>query len=160
SDEHRRYIEEPLATAPVSSTTPARPADQSGRVQDEIPEVKRQFSILTSRFSKLLAADRKTLTIAFAQSGLIGVFLVLVFGSSPGPAMDPKQFSLIFFLGISCFWCGCNNASKEIVKERFIYAIERDVNLSVASYMLSKAIMLGLFGILQVTLLFGIVYTL
>lgn len=158
SEEYRRYIEEPLMSAPAESATPARPADQSGRVQDELPEVKRQFGILTSRFSKLLAADRKTLTIAFAQSGLIGIFLVLVFGSTPA-GFDPKQFSLIFFLGISCFWCGCNNASKEIVKERFIYAIERDVNLSVASYMLSKAIMLGIFGILQVALLFGIVYT-
>ena len=52
SDEYRRYIEEPLASAPVESATPARPADQTGRVQDELPEVKRQFGILTSRFSK------------------------------------------------------------------------------------------------------------
>jgi ABC-type multidrug transport system ATPase subunit len=157
SDEYRRYIEEPLASAPVESATPARPADQTGRVQDELPEVKRQFGILTSRFSKLLAADRKTLGIAFAQSGLIGIFLVLVFGTVTN--QDPKQFPLLFFLGISCFWCGCNNASKEIVKERFIYSMERDVNLSVTSYILSKTIMLGLFGIIQVALLFGIVYS-
>jgi hypothetical protein len=156
SDEYRRYVEEPLASAPMESATPARPADQTGRVQDELPEVKRQFGILTSRFSKLLAADRKTLGIAFAQSGLIGVFLVLVFGTVAN--QDPKQFPLLFFLGISCFWCGCNNASKEIVKERFIYGMERDVNLSVTSYILSKTIMLGLFGIVQVALLFGIVY--
>jgi len=159
SDEYRRYVEEPLASAPDESATPPRPADQAGRVRDEFPEVKRQFGILTSRLSKLLVADRKTLAIAFAQSGLIGVFLVLVFGKlAIGIPPDPKLFSLLFFLGISCFWCGCNNASKEIVKERFVYAIERDVNLSVTSYMLSKMIMLSLFGIGQVALLFGIVY--
>ncbi len=155
TDEYRRYIEQPLAGAPVESATPARPADQTGRVQDELPEVKRQFGILTSRFSKLLSADRKTVGIAFAQSGLIGLALVMVYGTVA--AQDPKQFSLLFFLGISCFWCGCNNASKEIVKERFIYGMERDVNLSIVSYMLSKTIVLGLFGILQVALLFGIV---
>jgi ABC-type multidrug transport system ATPase subunit len=155
SEEHRRYIEGPLANAPVESPTPARPADQTGRMQDELPEVKRQFSILTTRFSKLLSSDRKTLGIAFAQTGLIGVFLVMVFGSVA--AQDPKQFSLLFFLGISCFWCGCNNASKEIVKERFVYSMERDVNLSIVSYLLSKMIVLSAFGIIQVALLFAIV---
>ncbi len=157
SDEYRRYIEQPLETAPVAPATPAQPADQTGRFQDQLPEVKRQFGILTSRFSKLLAADRKTMGIAFAQSALIGLFLVLVFGTLG--AQDQKQFPLLFFLGISCFWCGCNNASKEIVKERFLYAMERDVNLSVPSYVLSKMIMLSLLGVAQVALLFGIVYT-
>jgi len=37
--------------------------------------------------------------------------------------------------------------------------MERDVNLSIVSYILSKTIILGLFGILQVGLLFGIVYS-
>ena len=155
SGEFRRYIAEPLATAPAESMTPARPADQAGRVQDELPEVKRQFSILTGRFSKLLSADRKTMGIAFAQTGLIGVALVLVFGSVQN--VDPKALSLLFFLGISCFWCGCNNASKEIVKERFVYSMERDVNLSIISYLLSKVAVLGVFGIAQVVLLFMLV---
>jgi len=153
--EYRRYLEEPLAAAPVESATPARRADQTGRVQDELPEVKRQFAILTGRFSKLLAADRKLLTYALAQSGLIGLALVLVFGAVGGN--DPKQFSLLFFLGISAFWCGCSNASKEIVKERFIYGMERDVNLSIVSYLLSKMAVLGVFGIIQVAVLFAIV---
>jgi ABC-type multidrug transport system ATPase subunit len=155
SDEYRRYIAGPLAGAPVESSTPAQPADQTGRLQDELPEVRRQFSILTSRFSKLMAADRKTLGIALAQSGLIGLVLVMVFGTV-SPA-DPRQFSLLFFLGITCFWCGCNNASKEIVKERFIYGMERDVNLSIVSYLLSKVLVLGVFGVVQVALLFAIV---
>ncbi len=155
SQEYRRYIHEPLGNAPGESPLPAQPADQSGRMRDALPEVQRQFGILTSRFSKLLKSDRKTLGIAFAQSALIAAFLVMVFGTVG--AKDPKQFPLIFFLGISCFWCGCNNASKEIVKERFVYAIERDVNLSVPSYVLSKMLALGAFGILQVALLFGVV---
>lgn len=158
SDEYRRYVEKPITAAPASAAAPSHSADQSGRVQDQLPEIQRQFAILTKRFSKLLAADRKTLGIAFAQSTLIGLVLAMVFGKLG--AADPKQFSLIFFLGISCFWCGCNNAAKEIVKERFIYSMERDVNLSIASYVLSKMITLGLFGILQVALLFGIVYEL
>ncbi|MGA2599105.1 MAG: FHA domain-containing protein [Bryobacteraceae bacterium] len=156
SDEYRRYIRDPLAAAPLESSAPPRPAEQSGRANEQLAEVRRQFSILTSRFSKLVAADKKTLGIAFAQSALIGLFLVMVFGKLVFP--DPKELSLVFFLGISCFWCGCNNASKEIVKERFLYSMERDVNLSVPSYVLSKIVILGVFGILQVAVLFGIVY--
>ncbi len=155
SNEYRRFIREPLEMTPDEPATPARPADQSGRLQDELPELQRQFGILMSRFSKLLAADRRTLAISAGQSALIGAFIVLIFGTLSDS--DPKQFSLLFFLGISCFWCGCNNASKEIVKERFTYSMERDVNLAVSSYVLSKMIMLGLVGAAQVAILFGIV---
>ena len=38
---------------------------------------------------------------------------------------------ILFLLGISCLWFGCNNAAKEIVKERAIYSRERDVGLKV-----------------------------
>ena len=35
----------------------------------------------------------------------------------------------MFLLAVSSFWFGCNNAAKEIVKERTIYTRERDFNL-------------------------------
>ena len=57
----------------------------------------------------------------------------------------------------SAVWYGCNNAAKEIVKERPIYRLERDVNLSVASYVVSKMALLSLVGLGQIILLYLVV---
>ncbi len=61
---------------------------------------------------------------------------------------------LLFLLCISCIWFGCNNAAKEIVKERDIYDKERDVGLNVMSYYGSKLMLLGVFSVLQTSLLY------
>ena len=58
---------------------------------------------------------------------------------------------------MSCFWFGCNTAAKELVKERVIFLRERDFNLRVGSYFVSKFLVLALIGVAQATLLFGIV---
>jgi len=64
---------------------------------------------------------------------------------------------LIFLLGISALWFGCNNAAKEIVKERVIYLRERNANVTIPSYYFSKLFLLGMLCVLQTTLLLGIV---
>ena len=63
----------------------------------------------------------------------------------------------MFLLAVSSFWFGCNNAAKEIVKERTIYTRERDFNLRVGSYYASKVLLLTVFSWLQTVLLFAIV---
>lgn len=60
----------------------------------------------------------------------------------------------LFLLCITCIWFGCNNAAKEIVKERSIYEKERDVGLNVFSYYGSKLTLLGAFSVLQATILY------
>lgn len=62
---------------------------------------------------------------------------------------------ILFLLGISCLWFGCNNAAKEIVKEREIYDQERNVGLKVVSYYGSKLIVLGVASVLQSSLLYA-----
>src|SRR5260370_2562072 len=111
--------------------------------------------MLARRYGKLIFSDKNTLGLAAMQSLMVGVALTMVFGASV--AAGPKQFSLLFVLGISSFWYGCNNAAKEIAKERPIYRLERDVNLSVVSYVLSKMALLSIVGLGQVALLFAIV---
>lgn len=68
-----------------------------------------QFGILSHRYTKLLLADRKTLITALAQAGVIGLLLAMDFGAGDGGA--PHDSSLLFLLGISALWLGCNNAS-------------------------------------------------
>ena len=64
----------------------------------------------------------------------------------------------MFLLAVSSFWFGCNNAAKEIVKERTIYTRERDFNLRIGSYYASKLLLLTAFSWLQTILLFTIVW--
>ena len=61
---------------------------------------------------------------------------------------------LLFLLCITCIWFGCNNSAKEIVKERDIYDKERDVGLNVFSYYGSKLTLLGVFSVVQTSLLY------
>lgn len=73
---------------------------------------------------------------------------------------DRHATQIMFLLAVSCLWFGCNNAAKEIVKERTIYSRERDVNLLVPSYYASKVLLLGAITLAQTTLLLVVVKTL
>jgi hypothetical protein len=77
----------------------------------------------------------------------------------PTGAVDYARNSvnLLFLLAVTSFWFGCNNAAKEIVKERAIYTRERDFNVQVGSYYCSKFVLIMLFSGLQVLVLTGIV---
>jgi len=154
SDYFRRYVRDALhANDPepdpdTPTLVPTTHEERGGGVGETV----RQFGILTRRYAKLLLADRKTLGMALGQAAVVGVLLALVFGRYDSP--DPRDASLLFLLGISAFWFGCNNASKEIVKERPIYRRERDVNLSVLGYLGAKMLVFGAFSIAMVAILF------
>lgn len=158
SSEFERFIGRPLRVSQdlaLDSRPDVKRSDPFKRPHISLREFIRQLHILTTRYVRLLSADHVTLKFAAAQSVVIGVSLVAVFwGMAPREQKEPL---LLFFLGISCFWCGCNNASKEIVKEQALYRIERDVNLSLPAYIVSKIVTLAAFGVLQVCLLFAIV---
>ena len=95
------------------------------------------------------------------QSLLVALLLGLVFGdlgdvSNPAERV-PRTVNLLFLLAVSCFWFGCNTAAKELVKERVIFLRERDFNLRVGGYFVSKFLVLSLISVVQASLLFGIV---
>jgi ABC-type multidrug transport system ATPase subunit/pSer/pThr/pTyr-binding forkhead associated (FHA) protein len=110
-----------------------------------------QAGILTARYFATLLADRRTLAMAGVQSLVIAAFLRLVFGGEP--LATAREHQLLFLLGVSAFWFGCNNAAKEIIKERPLFTLERDVNLVLPSYVLSKLVVLVAIGAAQVLLL-------
>jgi hypothetical protein len=155
SEEYQRYIQSRLGLPPTGPETAPAAADQRDWLKHKLPESQRQFGILARRYGNLVLSDRKTLGLAAVQSMLVGRLLALVFGTVG--STGPKAYSLLFFLGISSLWYGCNNAAKEIVKERPIYRLERDVNLSVASYVISKMALLSVVGLGQIILLYLVV---
>ena len=70
-----------------------------------------------------------------------------------------RSSKLLFLLAITCIWMGCNGAAKEIVKERTIFQQERNAGLHISSYYASKLTLLSMLGMLQASLLFGIVWS-
>ena len=69
-------------------------------------------------------------------------------GEDYTPAVTAQQ--LLVMLGLALTQAGTFGASYEIVKERAIFRRERAVNLRVGSYVLAKALVLGLFAVFQV----------
>ena len=120
----------------------------------------RQAWILTRRYVAIWRGDPQALLAMLGQSLLVAFLLGAVFGrldDEANPFERAQQVNLLFLLSVACFWFGCNNAAKELVKERVIYRRERDFNLRIDSYFASKFLVLILFALVQVTLLFVIV---
>lgn len=150
---------EAYVASPLERRRPSSGGTSSGRRRASMPragrEMVRQLAILTSRLTRQVLADPRTLVTAGLQSLTIGGLLALVFEGLP--EHDPREYALLFLLGISALWFGCNNASKEIVKERLLFQRERDINLSVTSYVLSKVLVVGVLVWAQTALLYALV---
>ncbi|HEY1414112.1 MAG TPA: FHA domain-containing protein, partial [Rhodopila sp.] len=157
-----RYEDTGLATIidPGTVRHTAPPPPQPVRRQKQSPLraaalVASQFAILTHRNTRLLLADRRTLIMAAVQSTLIGGLMGYAFGTfGTGPEAITGKNALLFLLGLTSIWLGCNGASKDIVGELVIYKRERDINLSTAAFVASKYVVTGLFTILQLAVVF------
>ena len=121
----------------------------------------RQAWILTRRYLGIWRGDPQAIGAMLGQSLLVALLLGAVFGqlssiSNPAQRVQ-RNINLLFLMNVCCFWFGCNNASKELVKERVIFTRERDFNLRLDSYFLSKFVVLVVIALIQVSMLFGIV---
>ena len=110
--------------------------------------IRRQTAILVDRYRDTLLGDFKTVVLLVAQAPFIGWLCTLVWGS-----IEKDTPTLYFVLCLSSVWFGCINACREIVKERAILERERFFGLSIVSYVLSKMLVLGVLGLVQVVLL-------
>ncbi len=64
-----------------------------------------------------------------------------------------RMLNLTFLIGVTSFWFGCNNAARELVRERAIFRQEQFFNLRPSAYFLSKLLILTVIGWLQVLIL-------
>jgi len=150
----------------IRKCLPAGESDPPGR-QEEAVELRaknrrlfwKQLRLLSSRYARLLTRDLRSLILLLGQPVLVGLLLAVVFGSLDrfqGLEKIQQTANVLFLLSISCIWFGCNNSAKEIVKERAIYIQERDVNLNVPGYYISKLIILGAVCLAQVFVILSI----
>jgi ABC-type multidrug transport system ATPase subunit/pSer/pThr/pTyr-binding forkhead associated (FHA) protein len=143
---------------PVPARAPARPGERRRLFF-------RQTALLTQRYFAIWRGDYLALLAMAGQSLLVAVLLAILFGNlavkdGADPAEKAKllgrSLNLLFLLAVTSFWFGCNNAAKEIVKERAIYTRERDFNVGVGSYYCSKLLLLVFFSAVQALLLAGL----
>jgi hypothetical protein len=113
----------------------------------------RQARVLTRRYLAIWRGDYPALLAMLGQSVLVAILLGILFGNVENATNPGLWVNLLFQLAVVSFWFGCNNASKEIVKERTIYTRERDFNIRVASYYCSKLLLLFCFSGVQVLVL-------
>ncbi|MFM7166649.1 MAG: FHA domain-containing protein [Planctomycetaceae bacterium] len=137
---------------------PAVSADspQSAPLSELLLRIVRQAGLLSGRYLQILWADRRALLMMLGQCLLVAFLVVVMFGdvsSEELPQQASKSASIMFLLAISSVWFGCNNAAREIVKEKAIYVRERDVNLQTTAYVVSKFAVLCGISFLQVFLL-------
>lgn len=154
---HKQYVEQRLPSG--RQPEPAAPAPRSGK--QKVRAFARQTRLLVDRYCAVWRGTPSALATMAGQPLLVALLLVAVFGDVTrfdNPAIKAARTeSLLFLLAVTCFWFGCNNAAKELVKERGIFTRERDFNLIAGSYYLSKVLVLALFGLAQTALLFGLV---
>lgn len=179
----QRYLSSPLARRYLQGRMPALTTGTAGTATESLPEgiealgaaarrvswslatfdVSRftnQFSVLWQRYLTLFVNDRQAVCMTAMQCVLIAVLLVGVFPdfeAATSPVERAQQaVKVLFVLGLSCLWFGCNNASKELVRERALIARERNVNLQLAAYLAAKLVLLSGISVLQGTVLFAV----
>jgi len=150
-----RYVRNRLSVDPADSRPVAAPAP----LKEARPGFLRQTAILTRRYVAIWRGDLLALATMLVQSLSVAVLMDIVYGNIQdieSPAERAVRMgSALFMLSISSFWQGCNNAAKELVKDRVIHARERAINQRIDSYFVSKALVLTAIGFLQVMILFG-----
>lgn len=161
SDAYAEYVGSRIASAPAPDTRP-READRSH--VEVIRTLQRQTPTLLQRYCRLLLTDAGALAATLGQCLLVAVLIVLVFGDvtdtgQADPILDERTqatygANVLFLVAVSCLWFGCNNASKEIVKERDLFLKEQRVGLSSIGYGVSKFLPLGLLSLVQAALLY------
>ncbi len=160
----QRYVADRLP--PETLAPPPGRGMPAERIGAKSRQLARQTMLLTSRYAAIWRGDYLSLLAMAGQAVVVALLLGVLFGNldkMPRQELEEKAayagrcVNLMFLLAVSSFWFGCNNAAKEIVKERTIYTRERDFNLRVSSYYASKLLLLTAFSWLQTLLLFTIV---
>ncbi len=110
-----------------------------------------QYMVLLSRNLLVKWRDYFSSLILLLQAPIIGLFMLLVFGS--GKAKVPNKPGLLFMMLVASIWLGTSNSAREIVGEQTIFRREHKAALSLPAYLFSKITILGMLCALQCLIL-------
>ena len=141
----------------ISIPTSAAPA---GRPKPPPVSAMRQFGIMTRRYLRLIAADKRNLAILLLQAPIIGMILLLVAKEDAFRRPNSADARMVpFLLGAIAVWFGILNSAREITKEGPIYRRERLANLKIVPYLGSKVLVLAGLCLIQSIILMVILGT-
>jgi ABC transport system ATP-binding/permease protein len=157
----------PLDIAPSSAGAPDRSPDASAAAARTPLAASRPFGlelrVLTGRYCRTLARDRRTLALLLGQAPVIGVLIAIVFhpaALSSASNSPTNAVELMFMLMTASIWLGVASACREVVKERGLVEREFDVGVRLDAYVLSKALVLFALTLVEVLLLTTVVVVL
>jgi ABC-type multidrug transport system ATPase subunit len=119
----------------------------------------RQTRVLTARYARLMARDRRNLLLLVGQAPVlalagIGLFHSGLFELPGGSPAEATQ--LLFLMVLVVIWLGSIDGAREIVKERAVFDRESAVGVRLSAYVASKlAVLCGLVTV-QVLLYAGL----
>jgi ABC-type multidrug transport system ATPase subunit/ABC-type multidrug transport system permease subunit len=147
--------------------SPARPtSDGAQRAHPARPprrvrgSVVHQARVLTSRYTRLFLRDRRNVIILLGQIPILALAVAGLFKKAVfvRPVTDAGQaVKLTFLLLVTTVWIGMIDASREIIKEKGVFARENSVGVRLRAYLASKAIVLFTLSAIQALVLTGIV---
>ena len=120
----------------------------------------RQTALLTRRYLKLMARDKRNLAILLGQVPVLALFEVGLFkaGLFDRPAGQPGDaVALVFLLVINTIWLGSLDATRELVRERTLYQRESAIGVRLGAYLLSKLSVLFALSLVQTLALTAVV---
>jgi ABC-type multidrug transport system ATPase subunit len=156
SPAEKSYVEAPLAANPAPAETGAPTAPEPPKASSSWTH---QLKTLVSRYTAVIAADRRNLLLLLAQAPVLAVLILAVTGhNSLVPPVFPhrlgtKASTLLIALVLGATYLGAGNSIREVVKERALLERERAVGLSPVSYVLSKVVVLGGLTVIQAAIL-------
>jgi len=172
---YQKFVVDRQRSLGASGQSGSKPLARPKRARDSMI---RQTVILARRMLDLIRHDMRMLVVLLFMMPFIGLMFMAVSKESvlvgrPGSAESIKadiqdrlqgedvgtteKYApyadakiLLVMIGLALTQGGTFGAAYEIVKERAIYKRERAVNLSVVGYVISKVIVLAIFGAIQV----------
>lgn len=130
----------------------------------------RHGTTVLRRLCALHLKDIASLAVTIAQPVFVFGLIFIVFGSIVAETAQPPAngkiegycpecaeyydgMGILFLLAVSALWFGCNNASKELIKEKELYLRERAAGLSPLGYLSAKSLLLTFVTLTQTFLL-------
>lgn len=165
--EHAEYVaarstrtlgREPAPRTPdgKSQVVPTVRTDAPGTGADAPPEFDprenlRQFRILLARVVHLMREDAPHLLLMLALAPAIAMVVLFVSGD------DPQPHIVWFSSMLALQFLGLFGSIWEIVNEQSVYRHERNINLRIVPYVMSKAVPLAAIGLGQSLLVLAVV---
>jgi len=161
--EWRREFEagrEPAAAPAEPGVSREAPAQAVARTPRR--RTGRQAGVLTGRYLKLFARDRRNLLILLGQVPVIALGIALLFQPGvlgpPGEGRPDDAAQLFFLLVTTSIWLGSIDGSREIIKEKALSLREQAAGVKTGAYLTSKAVVLFGLVALQELLLVSVVF--